>query len=58
MVIVYFTIMRNFILIFFSKKKKFFIWIKKNYNNLRVINKNLLLSKNERIDKKNRNIIT
>ena len=47
-----FGIIKNFISIFLFNKKRFFIWKKKDANNLLVINRNQLLSKNGKIDEK------
>ena len=43
---------KNLVLPFLVNKKKFFIWKKGDTYNLRVIDKNLLLSKNGKLDKK------
>ena len=51
-VIVDFSITKNFILLFLASRKKFSIYIKKYVYILIFINKNLLLNKNERIEKK------
>ena len=48
---------KNFILPFLVSEKQFSIWIKVYIYNLIIINKNLLLSQNSKIEKKNR-IIT
>ena len=48
---------KNFILPFLVNEKQFSIWIKVYIYNLIIINKNLLLSQNSKIEKKNR-IIT
>ena len=45
-------IIKNFILPFLANRKVFFIEIKSNLNNLIVINKNLSLSINRKVDKK------
>ena len=52
MVIVNFGIIRNFISLSSIYRKVFSIWSKKNVYTVIVIDKNFLLSKNKRVDKK------
>ena len=50
MVIANYSIKKNFMSLFLINKKKLSIWKKENIYDLIVINKNLLLNKNRKVD--------
>lgn len=49
-VIVNLSVIKNFILTFLANEREFFIWIKKDAYDLKVINRNLLLIKNKKMN--------
>lgn len=52
-----FDITKKFMSLFLTKQKRVSSWKRKNIYNLIVINKNVLYSKNRRVDKKTKSLI-